>query len=264
MPSFPFNSTRLDRCLHCNKYDVESNRSHPVGHNKCYPSRWLSVRLTVLVCIFLIDSQLHADYRDAEAALRTLVDSKLAAAKVLNSVKDKPGAVDGLRKLNDLHAQLLRTEQLLRKIDGLSDDDRKRLAKDYAKQIEDADQRLDAEYDRLDRISELYRVLEENGLIKRIHNDRSEAANDRVFILTAAVKTYYDEFKKYPSKLEDLAKLPGEGNPFADAKTYIDPWGRSYQYDVKGPKNNGKLPDIWSLGARHQSDAIIANWTKKK
>jgi hypothetical protein len=206
----------------------------------------------------------HADEKECEALLKTLLECKVKSAKALNAVKDKQSALDGLQKLNELSATWHQTDEKLQKTNDLSEDARKRLVKTYAERLESAENDLDTEYDRLDRVADLYAVLAQNPIVEKMYKYRVELAENRVFILTGAVKTYFDEFKKFPAKLEELAKLPGDNNPFAEKDAFVDPWGRPYQYDAKGPKNKGLFPDVWSLGPRHREGAIFGNWSKKQ
>jgi hypothetical protein len=44
-----------------------------------------------------------------------------------------------------------------------------------------------------------------------------------------------------------------------DPTALIDPWGKSFQYDPSGPKNQGLAPDIWTEAP---DGSVIANWSK--
>src|SRR5262245_19074193 len=67
-----------------------------------------------------------------------------------------------------------------------------------------------------------------------------------------------------PPTLESLVNTPGE-RPIVDGgkDVLIDPWEQPYKYDPKGPKNDGKQPDIWSEGPPGKKQPI-GNWPEKK
>jgi hypothetical protein len=66
--------------------------------------------------------------------------------------------------------------------------------------------------------------------------------------------------KKYPIKIEEL--IEGKNPQLAGGqKTITDPWGKKFQYDPKGPKNQGKKPDIWT---ETPDKKIIGNWPEEK
>ncbi len=71
--------------------------------------------------------------------------------------------------------------------------------------------------------------------------------------LTQACNTYYLRVGAYPATLGALLGPP----TLLDRDEIIDPWGRPYRYDPKGPKNNGIKPDIWTV----TPDGVeIGNW----
>jgi hypothetical protein len=80
----------------------------------------------------------------------------------------------------------------------------------------------------------------------------------QVKALDVAVKAYMLKNEKFPENLDDLLK-PKPLIENADGLT--DPWGRKFQYDPKGPRHNGELPDIWTLTPENKT---IGNWTEKK
>ena len=83
--------------------------------------------------------------------------------------------------------------------------------------------------------------------------------------LDKAVQTYKLTTGDFPKNLEVLAESPGDGlKPFVEKKDLKDGWGKPIQYDVKGPRNKGIKPDIWSLGPPEQMGALIGNWKTKK
>jgi general secretion pathway protein G len=91
---------------------------------------------------------------------------------------------------------------------------------------------------------------------------RKSAAKVQVRTLTQAVETYNVQHQGvFPDSLEMLLQRDAEGmGPYLKSQeVLIDPWGRPYQYDVAGTRNNGLTPDIWSTGPPN-NPIEIGNW----
>ncbi len=70
--------------------------------------------------------------------------------------------------------------------------------------------------------------------------------------LVATAYKYHDEHHEFPKSLDLLVGKP---------EALLDPWGRAYHYDLKGPHNHGEQPDIWSEGADPKDPhAVLGNW----
>jgi hypothetical protein len=98
-------------------------------------------------------------------------------------------------------------------------------------------------------------------------DDKVNAAIARAHLalLSLDVAIYKIDTNKLPPDLETLTTHKIDGKPLAEKKDLIDPWGRAYKYDVNGPKNGGKQPDIWSEGPDPKDPkGIIGNWEKPK
>lgn len=65
----------------------------------------------------------------------------------------------------------------------------------------------------------------------------------------------------WPDSLQALMVRDDQGyGPYiANQENLLDPWGRPYNYDPSGQKNNGLTPDIW---CDSQQFGVISNWTK--
>jgi len=62
----------------------------------------------------------------------------------------------------------------------------------------------------------------------------------------------------FPPSLEALIQAqPNGGAPFALPEDLIDPWGKPYQYDPSGGRNNGIQPDIFTVSPKGQT---AGNW----
>jgi hypothetical protein len=76
--------------------------------------------------------------------------------------------------------------------------------------------------------------------------------------LTSASQAYYIKHAgTWPPNLDALLRKDKFSGPYLEAHAILDPWGKSYQYDIKGPRNNGTKPDIWTVAP---DGAIIGNW----
>jgi hypothetical protein len=89
-----------------------------------------------------------------------------------------------------------------------------------------------------------------------------EEARATIRLLTTAVQAYEARLGERPSNLELVRTPPDSPGPgFIELDSLLDPWGREYQYDAAGPRNDGRKPDIWSLGPDPNDKAqVIGNW----
>jgi general secretion pathway protein G len=86
---------------------------------------------------------------------------------------------------------------------------------------------------------------------------RRETAKVQAGQLTKACQTYAVDHGNYPPSLEALLQRDAAGGPYVSNPVFLrDPWGNPYQYDPAGPRNGGRLPDIW---AQPRSGAV-GNW----
>lgn len=76
--------------------------------------------------------------------------------------------------------------------------------------------------------------------------------------LTQACKAYHVRHGEFPETLDKLLERDQFGLIYLEMPdALIDPWGKRYQYDPKGPRNNGEKPDIWTVLA---NGTVIGNW----
>jgi len=63
---------------------------------------------------------------------------------------------------------------------------------------------------------------------------------------------------QYPDSLETLLQADAKGGPWLEDRDALkDPWEKTYLYDRTGPRNNGRKPDIWTVGP----DGVeVGNW----
>lgn len=77
--------------------------------------------------------------------------------------------------------------------------------------------------------------------------------------LTNACNTYQLKNGDWPDSLQTLLVKTERGGPYLEnAESLRDPWGGYYQYDFRGPENDGARPDIWAINPT--TGAKIGNW----
>ena len=98
---------------------------------------------------------------------------------------------------------------------------------------------------------------------KQAEENKEVAARLRADQLAKALAIYaVDRDGVYPASLEDLLQKDKDGGPYlADRKDLLDPWGKKYQFDPKGPKNLGAKPDVWTVTPGGKT---IGNWMALK
>jgi type II secretory pathway pseudopilin PulG len=73
-----------------------------------------------------------------------------------------------------------------------------------------------------------------------------DTAQIQVKAIAIVCDAYKEKNAKYPETLATLLVRDEFGTIWIDDPAkLIDPWGRPYQYDAKGPNNKGLHPDIW-------------------
>jgi hypothetical protein len=90
--------------------------------------------------------------------------------------------------------------------------------------------------------------------------EREHFRGDSLLTQLSIVETAVLQFKvkngDYPKELRILA----DGDPpLLEPSQLIDPWGKAYQYDRKGPNHNGSEPDVWTV---KPDGKVVGNWTK--
>ncbi len=91
----------------------------------------------------------------------------------------------------------------------------------------------------------------------------SDAKRDKAKLdiksLTDAVKQYSAKNEgNFPQTLQELVQPTNGSSPIYDDPSILnDPWGKPYQYDPNGTRNNGLKPDIWTTTDKGME---IGNW----
>jgi hypothetical protein len=79
------------------------------------------------------------------------------------------------------------------------------------------------------------------------HRQTEVASTQMKGPLTSACNAFKLKNGRWPANLEELLQKNDNGGPYLESRdALLDPWGNRYQYDVKGPMNNGTRPDIWT------------------
>jgi hypothetical protein len=96
------------------------------------------------------------------------------------------------------------------------------------------------------------------GMGAWVNSDTDIAAAQIRGPLSQACEAYRTKNGEYPQKLEKLLEQNAKGGPFLESPdALIDPRGNRYQYDPKGPRNDGARPDIWTVTP---AGIEIGNW----
>jgi len=78
--------------------------------------------------------------------------------------------------------------------------------------------------------------------------------------LTKACQNYELNYSQRPGNLSVLLQKGERGGPYLESRDFlIDPWGREYQYNAQGPRNETLKPDIWTVDPDGRE---IGNWGK--
>ena len=90
--------------------------------------------------------------------------------------------------------------------------------------------------------------------------NKTDLARAGTKTLEIGVISYRQKFGEYPRKLDELVNPP-DGPPFVEPSAILDQWSRPYQYDPTGPRNQGRKPDIWTIG---HDGKPIGNWPEPR
>lgn len=99
----------------------------------------------------------------------------------------------------------------------------------------------------------------------RLEEGRMQTARTQVHEIAKALDLYKLQFGNYPTTAEglDVLEHPTRGQPMME-KIPMDPWGRSYNYEIPGVRNP-KGFDIWSDGPKGEGgEEAVGNWTEEE
>jgi hypothetical protein len=208
----------------------------------------------------------RAGGENAEALARDTLKILKEIKPVLAAIKDVKTAEAARPQLLDLGKQVTALEKraaALRK----DPEQKKRLAELERKVRKDGEPILEDITREVKRIRALvgdHRVLEDVPILKLVDTDnaRTERARVDVRTLTLAVQAYFINNGEYPQTLKQLTeKQQDGGQPFLEARTLIDPWGRPYVYEPDTADPLTGRPLIYSQGSRSgDPTGRIRNW----
>jgi hypothetical protein len=188
------------------------------------------------------------------------------ATNILKSVKDKASADSAAAKLqpfDDRYAALQKKQADLAKT---SPEEHEHYQTWHWGSIATHLQSFGAEMARIEKLPEVMHLLmKKSTMLQKIYGSAAafepllakaqlQRAQLDVQSLTKAVQVYQIRHGEYPKSLKAMSE--GE-NPLLTKNGYLDPWGNPYQYDPRGPSNNGKKPDIWCTTPKME---VIGNW----
>jgi hypothetical protein len=95
-------------------------------------------------------------------------------------------------------------------------------------------------------------------LIQEAKEAKASAVRVQIKRIQEALQLYKVKTAKFPAALGALT----EGkDPLLKARDLNDPWENHYLYDPTGPRNQGTVPDVWTVTPEKE---IIGNWAEGK
>jgi general secretion pathway protein G len=92
---------------------------------------------------------------------------------------------------------------------------------------------------------------------------QKDAAAAQTKVLTKACEAYRIKHQKWPDNLQVLLSKDEYGMVYIDDFNALkDPWGKDYQYDPNGTRNQNLKPDIWTTAPDGTGE--IGNWPTLK
>lgn len=190
---------------------------------------------------------------------------KLAAdyTDVLKAVKDMASAEAALPKLKPVDkkfAELMKALDIRGGPGGGPGGGGPEFSKDEEKLLATKGKALEAELVRIDMLPKVMALFsKELSLFQYFAKAQVSAAKIQIKSLDIALRQYFLKNNEYPKSLNALT----EGDdPILQADfNLLDPWKKPYQYDPKGPKNNGETADVWTVT---RDNVVIGNWEEKK
>jgi Type II secretion system (T2SS), protein G len=194
-----------------------------------------------------------------------------STVQVLKRISDTESAklmLSDLRKLGESKDALAKEEAALQRNPetmGIFEGKRKK----FYRELADRGKETVEEYLRLSRIAGVVPLLKRDYPISQIETRLRENASVDLNYITVRTSVYRTlGGGEFPKEIDALTKdtLAGLKKPLLEANDLIDPWGRKYQYDPVGKRNDGRYPDIWSLGPLYEDDknVKIGNWETMK
>lgn len=222
----------------------------------------IALSVAFLWCQFVGLGTVQTSTAEAEAVLKGTIKLMREMADVLKLVKDKASAEGALPKLKTINARLA----VLKKKDiALSPDEMRQLFAKHKAAFEATAKALGAQVAQIHKLPEAKGVLtkdlslfeETSKTMLMMREAKASAARVQIKAIARALQIYKLKSGKFPSSLSALT----EGkNAILKENDLYDPWENPYLYDPTGPRNESKMPDVWT---RTPEGVIIGNWEKK-
>jgi hypothetical protein len=203
--------------------------------------------------------QLHPSESEAEhdAVVQILND----AVAVLDSIRTEKGALGSLSSLRALSAKhdkaMSETNARLAAARGLKAG---MVMHELSRQRKWQLERVLTQYSRISHDRQLLAILKDSYPIKYFDELAIEMAKSDLAHIELAIRGYRAVNSELPQTLAALTKPALDGGaPFLRVKELTDPWGRLYQFDMRGIRNGGRKPDVWSLGPFHELMPLVSD-----
>jgi hypothetical protein len=98
-----------------------------------------------------------------------------------------------------------------------------------------------------------------DGKPAAVRDDPAELdeAKIRAVNLAMGLMAYYGDHEKFPGRLAELSGKSDRGGPYVSEEAMVDPWGKPYQFDPEGKRNNGSKPDVFTTSP---GGKVVGNW----
>jgi Type II secretion system (T2SS), protein G len=223
--------------------------------------------ITLLAVVFGIAMAPPADEPTVDDTIQQFSQDLTKLVSLLKDVKDQATALAARDQLIATDKSLAATFERIQKL-------KSQPGEAGMKKLAGIEQQWDELEKQLTRIAAiptaanlLDRLPTSKSLVNHRRDGRAQAARVSALNLTKAAQAYEIKFGQPPASLLSLVAPPDGGRPYIEGgqNALFDPWGRPFQYDPAGPKNNGLKPDIWSLGPDpNDKTKFIGNWPEDK
>jgi putative addiction module component (TIGR02574 family) len=213
------------------------------------------MKTTSFVSLFLLASSVRADEPKLDTSIQ---DMRRTYDKVLAEFKriaDKDSAIAGCKELDKLLDQRDRLQLSIAKL-NLNPAERESAQSKLDAALKPVSQEIMVEVARVSLIPAALEAIEKQRIVSEFAELIEQTAKERAVGLKKALQVWaIKNDGMFPERLADA------GRYLAEPKKYLrDPWGREWNYDPTGKRNNGNLPDIWTVSPFAGGKKVIGNW----
>jgi hypothetical protein len=216
------------------------------------------MRLVAFLFVLPFALPAQADEKDLDALIKRMARVYESCTSEFKAIKDGTSARARQNRLQSLGEE---RDQVMRTIAGLNlkAQDREAAQAMLTRTIQPLIAPLQAEVARVSLIPEALAVVEDLPIVKEMATLLEDRARFQIRSVDQALQiAALRDNGVYPKKLEDAARYVGDTNNLRD------PWGREWQYDVAGKRNDGKKPDVWTVSPFGGGKKEIGNWAEKR